>query len=221
MVGDTKLRICPEATSMFAIIEIFMCDGLSWESALIEATSMFAIIEIFMCDGPSWESAQKQHQCLLLLRFSCVMDQVKNLLWQKQHQCLLLLRFSCVMDQAENLLRSNINVCYYWDFHVWWTKLRIWEATSMLMMEQHQCLLLLRFSCVMDQAENLLRSNINVCYYWDFHVWWTKLRICSDRSNINVCYYWDFHVWWTKLRICSEATSMFAIIEIFMCDGPS
>ena len=63
---------------MFAIIEIFKCDGPSWESALTEATSMFAIIEIFMCDGPSWESAQKQHQCLLLLRYSCVMDLVKN-----------------------------------------------------------------------------------------------------------------------------------------------
>ena len=132
--------------------------------------------------------------------------------------------------------RSNINVCYYWDFHVWWTKLRICSD----------------------------RSNINVCYYWDFHVWWTKLRICSEatsmfaiieifmcdgsswesaqkqhqcllllrfswvmdqaenllRSNINVCYYRDFHVWWTKLRICSKATSMFAIIEIFMSDGP-
>ena len=38
---------------MFAIIEIFMCDGPSKESALKEATSMFAIIDTFMCDGPS------------------------------------------------------------------------------------------------------------------------------------------------------------------------
>ena len=38
---------------MFAIIEIFMCDRPSKESALTEATSMFAIIEIFMCDGQS------------------------------------------------------------------------------------------------------------------------------------------------------------------------
>ena len=39
---------------MFAIIEIFMCDGLlSLGSALTEATLMFAINEIFMCDGPS------------------------------------------------------------------------------------------------------------------------------------------------------------------------
>ena len=30
-----------------------MCDGPSYESTLTEAKSMFAIIEIFMCDGPS------------------------------------------------------------------------------------------------------------------------------------------------------------------------